>query len=272
MTSSSLRITAFGVVLDVAWAAECGDAMREAVTISLPPGARPSTDDAVHLVELGREHDGRWSVTSKGSKRVYMRLDRLMHDLERDLAAAVALHAPRHVFFHAGVVATGAGALLLPGRSHAGKSTLTAALLGAGCGYVSDEYAVIGPDLLVYAYPRRLSLRDESGEQSLRSTPAAWGSHVSDTPLVPVMVAGLRYRPTDGLRLRSADPGEVTMLLINNAIAARLRPAEVLSTAGAVARRSIGLVGTRGEADEAAERLLALLYSSSTKSSANATR
>jgi hypothetical protein len=51
----------------------------------------------------------------------------------------------------------------LPGSSGSGKSTLTAALVQRGCGYLSDEAAVIDPGWLeIEAYPKPLSLRTSS--------------------------------------------------------------------------------------------------------------
>ena len=54
----------------------------------------------------------------------------------------VAEHSPNLTLVHAGVVAGTGGALVLPGRSQAGKSTLVAALVTAGASYYSDEFAV----------------------------------------------------------------------------------------------------------------------------------
>jgi predicted ATPase len=44
----------------------------------------------------------------------------------------VATEAPRRVFVHAGVVGWKGQAILVPGRSYSGKTTLIAALMKAG--------------------------------------------------------------------------------------------------------------------------------------------
>ena len=65
------------------------------------------------------------------------------------------------MFVHAGVVAVDGRALLLPGGSFTGKTTLVAALLRAGAQYGSDEYAVLDEaGLVLPAYPRPLSIRN----------------------------------------------------------------------------------------------------------------
>jgi hypothetical protein len=64
---------------------------------------------------------------------------------------------------HSGVVAHDGRAILLPGPTHAGKSTLVAELVRLGAPYFSDEYALIDADGRVHPYPRPMLLRDGSG-------------------------------------------------------------------------------------------------------------
>jgi hypothetical protein len=64
----------------------------------------------------------------------------------------IALHAPEHVFVQAGVVGVGERAMVLPGKSFAGKTTLVAALVRAGAEYWSDEYAVLDANGDVHPY------------------------------------------------------------------------------------------------------------------------
>lgn len=49
-------------------------------------------------------------------------------------------------FVHSGVVEFDRRAIVFPGKSRYGKSTMVAALVEAGCRYLSDEYAVISPE------------------------------------------------------------------------------------------------------------------------------
>jgi hypothetical protein len=66
---------------------------------------------------------------------------------------------------HAGTVLLNGRALLLPGATHSGKSSIVAELLRRGATYFSDEYALIDADGLVHPYPRPLLLRKGSPEQ-----------------------------------------------------------------------------------------------------------
>jgi hypothetical protein len=60
--------------------------------------------------------------------------------------------------FHAGGFVTAAGAWAVVGESRAGKSTLLAALLQAGCGVLADDLLVVD-DERAYAGPRCVDLR-----------------------------------------------------------------------------------------------------------------
>jgi hypothetical protein len=75
----------------------------------------------------------------------------------------VAEYAPSVVFIHAGVVGWKGKALVFPGDSFFGKTTLVAELVRRGAEYYSDEYAVIDEDGLIHPFARPLSLRSNGG-------------------------------------------------------------------------------------------------------------
>jgi hypothetical protein len=71
-------------------------------------------------------------------------------------------HSPR-LCIHAGVVSAAGGSIVVPGASGLGKSTLTAALVQAGFGYLSDEVLAVprtGGEPAPFARP--ISLAAES--------------------------------------------------------------------------------------------------------------
>src|SRR5579875_714636 len=67
---------------------------------------------------------------------------------------------------HAGAVAWHGCGILLPGKTHAGKSSLVAELVRRGATYYSDEYALIDGEGRLHPYPRPLLLRHGSPEQT----------------------------------------------------------------------------------------------------------
>lgn len=82
---------------------------------------------------------------------------------ESSLNWLLATSADAYLVFHAGIVARGGRAVLMPGTSGTGKSTLTAGLAYSGWRLLSDEFALLRPETsLFYPYPRPISLKNRS--------------------------------------------------------------------------------------------------------------
>lgn len=120
----------------------------------------------------------------------------LLADVNREV-----LNRYRGYAVHAGTVAVDGVAVCFPGRSGQGKSTLAAACLLAGLGYVSDEALCIGgPGLVVTPYPRPLALSAHSLELLGLSIPSG------DDPPAPGEGRGAeRYLSPARLGGRSVD-------------------------------------------------------------------
>ena len=131
-----------------------------------------------------------------------LEFDDLFEALETDLQMYVAEMARRLLFVHAGVVGWGGRALVFPGRSFSGKSTLVAALVQAGATYYSDEYAVFDARGRVHPYARPLSIRGQGGERPKKYTPEALGGGSGVKPLPVSLVVFTKYR--SGARWRCA--------------------------------------------------------------------
>ena len=83
--------------------------------------------------------------------------------LVADVNVAAVASRPDKLVLHAGAVSLGDCGILMPGPSRAGKSTLTAALVSSGFGYLSDEAAAIDPvSLEIEPYPKPLSVSGDS--------------------------------------------------------------------------------------------------------------
>jgi hypothetical protein len=82
--------------------------------------------------------------------------------MNHELLHAAMLRASHLFYVHAGVVAASGRAVILPGLSRAGKSTLVLALLDLGTDLLSDELLVFDPQSSrVLAFPRAIKIRDE---------------------------------------------------------------------------------------------------------------
>lgn len=176
--------------------------------------------------------------------------------LDAELRKYVALHAPDHVFVHAGVVGVGEQAIVLPGRSFAGKTTLVAALVQAGAEYWSDEYAVLDSDGLVHPYPKPLSVRINNTRETDERPVESLGGKAGDRALPAAVIAFMSYHPGAEWALRSRTAGEGAVKLLEHSIAARSRPEQVLAAVRRATTDAAVLEGNRGDADEAAGMLL----------------
>jgi hypothetical protein len=179
-------------------------------------------------------------------------LDEVAAALESSVNLFVAEFAPDRVFLHSGCVAVGGRAVLIPGRTFTGKSTLVAAFLRAGATYFSDEYSVLDESGLVYPFPRLLSIRRAGSTLPDKVSPAAYSAPVG---VEPVDVACVVHTSFDGGRAgrpwrpRRLTPGRLTLALLDNAVPARNRPDSTLRAIRSVAERAVGFAGVRGEAE-----------------------
>jgi hypothetical protein len=185
-------------------------------------------------------------------------LDEAIEALESDLRLYVALWARRRIFVHAGVVAWRGQAIVLPGPSYSGKSTLVAALVRAGARYYSDEYAVLDARGRVHPYPAPLRTRVPGQKQAVAvdsgtdSAPAA----VAGKPLPVGLVALCRYQAGARWRPQSLSRGQGVLALLANTVPARFRPGDSMAAIERALSNARALRGVRGQADQMAGQLL----------------
>jgi hypothetical protein len=161
---------------------------------------------------------------------------------------------------HAGAVMMKGRGLLLPGRTHAGKSSLVAELLRRGAGYFSDEYGLIDSEGRVHAYPRPLLMRNGRPKQ-LPMLPEDYDSSVVDAPAPVGWILSLEYQPGSEWEA-SAVPLSVAMLfLLRNTPHALAESPEMVGSFARAVSGAICLEGCRGEVGEAADRIQDLVES-----------
>jgi hypothetical protein len=178
---------------------------------------------------------------------------------QADAQLFVAEMAPKLVFVHAGVVGWRGRAIVIPGRSGAGKTTLVRALLERGASYLSDEYAVFDQRGRVRPYPRPLQIRCLGGRVVRRSAQSLGASREAGSIRVGLVVA-VRYRSTASWQCRGTTAGRGVLALMSNAVAARRFPARTLAcVARAIRAETVVLQGVRGEASAAADEIIAIL-------------
>jgi hypothetical protein len=157
-------------------------------------------------------------------------------------------------FVHAGVVEVGGSAVILPGRSRWGKSSLVAALVDRGCGYLSDEYAVLSADGMVHPFAVPIRLRSDLGAKHWLP-PSRGGSEGLSCKAVIVT----RFREGVSWTPSPMSPGLIAMRILRHSMAARERPDLALQAVTALARSVKGFESPRGEAGSTADAILSLL-------------
>ena len=171
----------------------------------------------------------------------------------------VAEHAKDRVFVHAGCAVHNGRAIVIPGRTMSGKSSLALALVRAGASYFSDEFAVLDRRGRVHPYPRPLSIRPYDGSARVRLPVGDVDGPVGSGSAVVGLIAHLRYDAAGGWAVEDLSAGRAALALIDNTVAARSRPRAMLTAVGQATTMAKAVAGTRGDADDAARRLLELL-------------
>jgi hypothetical protein len=202
-----------------------------------------------------------FDIMYAGAGRIVRTLkpEELFEAFEKDLRMNVALLSRRFVFIHAGVVGWRGRAMIMPGRSFTGKSTLVEALVRGGAEYFSDEYAVLDTKGYVHPFAKPISVRYPV---TLEQKPLAIediGGRIAERPMKIGAIVTTRYRKSTKSRFREASPGQGMLDLIANAVAARLSPSRVFAVTRKTSVGATVLRGSRGEARETAEQLLAIL-------------
>ncbi len=185
--------------------------------------------------------------------------DQVLEALERDLQLYVAEQARRRVFVHAGVVGWRGSAIVIPGRTMSGKTTLVKALVEAGATYYSDEYAVFDERGRVHPYLKPMSIRENGGERPMKILPEALGGTTGVRPLPVGLVVATSYREGARWRPRPLSPGRAVMELLAHTVSARRDPERAFATLRSATDEAMVIKGARGEAAEIAEVLLGRL-------------
>ena len=160
----------------------------------------------------------------------------------------VAERAPDHLFVHAGVVGWEGRAIVMPGASFAGKTTLVQAWLEAGATYYSDEFAVLDRAGRVHPFARPLAIRDGATAVTRRVPAAALGAETGTTPLPIGLVLVTSYRAGARWRPRRLTAAPALLALMRHTVAARGNPAHSMPILKQAVSGGMALAGRRGEA------------------------
>jgi len=174
----------------------------------------------------------------------------LYEEFEKDVDSYVASTSTAGFFVHAGVVGWKGRAIVIPGRSYSGKTTLVAEFLRRGATYYSDEFAVFDRRGFVHPFSRLLGVRMDSTDQQLRKAASEFGSATGLLPLPVALVILTEYKKSASWNPQAISAGRGVLGLLANSLAARSNPERAFGILTKATQKSCILLGVRGEANE----------------------
>ena len=231
----------------------------------LPPGWKPATSPVVERLfsvffggVASKPNLRRYSLLYSGLERLVRTFDdeELYPTLESNLRIRIAEAAPRRLFVHAGAVGWKGQAIIIPGRSFSGKTTLVAELIRAGATYYSDEYAVLDSQGRVHPYLKPLSIRENGKQDQTDYSVEELGGKAGKKPLPVGIVVISDYKKGARWRPQELSAGRGALELLAHSISARNQPGVALSTLNKVASGATVLKSKRGEARQVVESIL----------------
>ena len=170
--------------------------------------------------------------------------------------ASVGEEARDFVFLHAGVVGWKGKAIILPGDSYKGKSTLVAELVRAGAEYYSDDFALFDSDGLLYPFHRRLAMRRRDNADPYHLTVEELDGKYGHRPIPAGLVLFTEYVKGSRFRPRQMTAGEGVLELVSYALSMRKRSEFAFRVLNNIASRAIIISSRRGTAENFVKTLL----------------
>jgi len=255
-----LFIESYGVKICITSnASEAIKAVKIRLKDFLPDCFREITNgEATHNFLLVWNIGGKDSVYKNGES-VITRIKRedALESLGSAIRLTVAEFAVGRVFLHAGVVSWKNKAIVIPGKSFSGKTSLTAALVKRGAIYYSDEYAVLDEQGFVHPFPKTLSIRGEIDDYTQVEYPVEKLGGVVATEKAQIgMVLMTRYKPFAKWKPKILTPAKGMLEIVKDTIPIRYNPEFTLRVLNQVADHAIIIKSRRGDVSKSADFII----------------
>jgi hypothetical protein len=197
----------------------------------------------------------------EGSTKLAQTVDpnEVLETLESNLHFLVASKARRKLFVHAGVIGWRGRAIIIPGYSLSGKTTLVESLVRAGATYYSDEYAVLDGQGRVHPYPKSLSIRQQSGKRPKKCPVESIGGLRGRRPIPVGLIVMTKYQPKARWQPRVLSPGQALLEVLDNTVLARIRSKFALAVLQHIVLSAQTIKSKRAEAQDVVKVLLSYL-------------
>lgn len=203
-----------------------------------------------HLFEIEKDfHSDRMRVLKDGSELFkFTNVDRLLEYVSSQLRITVAEFAQSRVFIHAGAVGWKDSAIIIPGKSFSGKTTLVSELISLGAEYYSDEYAVLDQYGFLHPYPKTLSMRGIINDfDQVETPPDVFGAKIGKKNLPVKLVLLSEFDKERIWEPQILKPGEGMLDLLKHTIPIRFKPEFVLKVLREVSGRAVFAKCRRGD-------------------------
>lgn len=214
--------------------------------------------DVEYLFQL-RNNNGNYLEIIQNGKLFHSSktLELILGHLDTKIRVTIAEYAVGKVFLHAGVVGWKGKAIIIPGKSFYGKTTLVAELVRKGAEYFSDEYAVLDEKGFVHPFPKMLSLRgivDDFRQTDVEVEAIGGRSSQKELPVGMILIT--EYKLDAVWEPIELSMGKGVMELLPHTIPIRNNPQFSLNVLNKIVNRAIISKTQRGEAGVFAEIIL----------------
>src|SRR5260370_9489703 len=241
--AGELSFRAFGLAIGI----RTNDpGLLNAIHPYLAPGLKPLSNPVVNKVYSIIEGGGlRANAHIRRLHLLYGNVERLARTAElanlfaalrSDVNLYLAENAPLRLFVHAGAVGWNGRAIVIPGPSFSGKTTLVQEFLRAGASYYSDEFAVVDKRGFVPPLATPLSIRSAGSDRREMRAAEEFGGSIGIRPLPIGCVLATSYRPGSRWKRKEISKGLGVLALLANTVAARKDPSRALSALSSAVR------------------------------------
>jgi len=182
-----------------------------------------------------------------------VRFQELLDAFESDLDLHIAANSENALFVHAGAVSWNGHAIVIPGRSQTGKTTLVAEFLKSGAAYYSDDFAMIDRAGRLHPFPRELSIRTRNGTPRKVRPEELGASCAQARPISCVLVT--EYEPGTWWSPEPVSRGRGMLSLLENTPSARKQPIFALEVLQRALANADVLLGRRGDKKQSVQQI-----------------
>jgi hypothetical protein len=259
--AAELSFQAYGLAIGV----RTNDAgLLQTILSYLPPNSKPASAPPQKVYSIigggppAHKHIRRLNLLYGNVQRLARtaELASLLEIFRSDVNLYVAENAPRRCFVHAGAVGWKGRAIVIPGPSFTGKTTLVREFLLAGATYYSDEFAVLDRRGLVHPFAAPLSVRGPDPAKHEMRPADQFGNSIGVRPLPVGCVIATRYQPGKRWKRKEISKGLGVLALLANTVTARKNPSRALSALSSAVAEAVIYKSNRGEAREVVEFVL----------------